>query len=255
MPAPLGSPHLRLLRASRIARLAAGLRPDVVMERYHNFGGEALTAARGVGALAVLEVNAPVVDHPGSPKALVDRALLIRPMQRWRERLVKMADLIVTPSAAILPPGTPADRIRLVEWGADTDRFHPGAAGAAPFERPSTGTVAVFAGAFRNWHGAINLVRSIKTLQAGGRREIGAVLIGDGPELPRVRAEAAGVHEHRVDRHAAARVHAGSAGRGRHRRGAVRPVRSRSAEARLLLVAAEDFRVHGRRPAGGRAVD
>ncbi len=195
MPAPLGSPHLRLLRASRIARVAAGLRPDVVMERYHNFGGEALTAARGVGALAVLEVNAPVVDHPGSPKALVDRALLIRPMQRWRERLVKMADLIVTPSAAILPPGTPADRIRLVEWGADTDRFHPGAAGAVPFERPSTGTVAVFAGAFRNWHGAINLVRSIKTLQAGGCREIGAVLIGDGPELPRVRAEAAGVRE------------------------------------------------------------
>ena len=74
--------------------------------------------------------------------------------------------LIVTPSAAILPPGTPRDRIRVLEWGADTERFHPGAAGPPPFVRPRVATVAVFAGAFRSWHGAINLVRSIKMLHA-----------------------------------------------------------------------------------------
>ena len=61
---PLGATHLRMARAPQIAKLIAGLRPDVVMERYHNFGGEAITAARSVGALAVLEVNAPVVDYP-----------------------------------------------------------------------------------------------------------------------------------------------------------------------------------------------
>jgi glycosyltransferase involved in cell wall biosynthesis len=189
---PLGATHLRMARAPQIARLIAGLRPDVVMERYHNFGGEAITAARSVGGLAVLEVNAPVVDYPGSRKALVD-ALLFRPMQRWRDRLCALADIIVTPSAAILPPGAPPDRIRLLEWGADTDRFHPHATGQLPFERPAAATVAVFAGAFRAWHGAIDLVRAIRELRMRGRQDIGAVLIGDGPELARVRAEAAGV--------------------------------------------------------------
>src|SRR3954467_15532218 len=42
LPPPLGSPHLRLLRANAVARLARGLRPDAIIERYHNFGGEAI---------------------------------------------------------------------------------------------------------------------------------------------------------------------------------------------------------------------
>jgi glycosyltransferase involved in cell wall biosynthesis len=54
-------------------------------------------------------------------------------------------------------------------------------------------TLAVFAGAFRSWHGAIHLVEAIKVLRARGRSDIGAVLIGDGPELPRVRAAARGI--------------------------------------------------------------
>ena len=73
------------------------------MERYYNFGGEGMVAAHRTDALAVLEVNAPVVDHPGSTKRLLDRALLAEPMRRWREWQCRAADLIVTPSAAIVP--------------------------------------------------------------------------------------------------------------------------------------------------------
>jgi alpha-maltose-1-phosphate synthase len=145
-----------------------------------------------VNARAVLEVNAPVVDHPGSSKALVDRALLVRPMQRWRERICALSDVIVTPSAAILPPATPRGKIVELEWGADTERFHPGAAGPLPFTPPA-GIVAVFAGAFRNWHGAINLARAVRKLRERGRHEVGALFIGDGPELPAVRADARGL--------------------------------------------------------------
>jgi glycosyltransferase involved in cell wall biosynthesis len=54
-------------------------------------------------------------------------------------------------------------------------------------------TVAIFAGAFRSWHGAINLVDAIKALRARGRADIGALFVGDGPELPRVKAAAAGI--------------------------------------------------------------
>jgi glycosyltransferase involved in cell wall biosynthesis len=192
MAPPFGAKQLRWLRTNQVRDVVESVRPDVVIERYYNFGGEGITAARAVGARTVLEVNAPVVDYPGSMKARIDKALLVAPMRRWRERICETADLIVTPNAAILPPGTPASKIVRLEWGADTDRFQPHPPGRAPFERPGT-TVAIFAGAFRSWHGAIALARAMRTLRSRGRTDIGAVFVGDGPELPAVTREAAGL--------------------------------------------------------------
>jgi len=193
MAPPFGSSHLRLARAAPIRQLVEEIRPDAVIERYHNFGGEAIRAAARVNAVAVLEVNAPVIDFRGSNKALLDRALLVEPMRRWREHLCRLADIIVTPDAAILPARVPPNRVLRLEWGADTVRFHPGSHGQPPFARVDVTTVAVFAGAFRSWHGAVHLVDAIKMLRDRGRRDIGAVLIGDGPELPRVRQAAEGI--------------------------------------------------------------
>jgi glycosyltransferase involved in cell wall biosynthesis len=193
MSPPLGARHLRWAKARDIRQIAEALQPDVIIERYYNFGGEAITAAAGVGAAAVLEVNAPVIDYPGSIKALLDRALVVQPMRRWRERLCAQADLIVTPSAAILPPEIPSRKVAVLEWGADTDRFRPEVGGPVPFTRPAA-VVAVFAGAFRSWHGAAHLATAIRELNARGPNDLGAVFIGDGPELPRVREAAAGLH-------------------------------------------------------------
>lgn len=190
---PLGSRQLRLLRARDVLRAARDFKADVVIERYYNFGGEGILAARRVGALAVLEVNAPVIDHPGSRKRLLDRALIFEPMRRWRDWLCDRADVIVTPSAKIIPPHVPPSKILRAEWGADTERFHPGAKGRVPFTRKSGDVVAVFSGAFRAWHGAIHLVEAIRRLRTRGRRDFKAVFIGDGPELPRVRQAAAGL--------------------------------------------------------------
>ena len=118
--------------AVRSREIAERLRPDVIMERYYNFGGEGdPPLPRELRRAAVLEVNAPVIDHPGSPKALLDRALLVRPMQRWRERICAAADLIVTPSAAILPPGTPRDKDRRARMGRRHGALSPGAPGPA----------------------------------------------------------------------------------------------------------------------------
>jgi len=191
MSPPLGAKELRWMRTPAVTRIARDVKADVVIERYYNFGGEGIAAATETGALAVLEVNAPVIDHPGSRKALIDKALLVEPMRRWRERLCARADLIISPSAKILPD-LPSGRIVEVEWGADTERFHPAAAGTLRFARPA-GMLAVFAGAFRSWHGAVHLIRAIRLLRERGRADISAVLIGDGPELPRARAEAEGI--------------------------------------------------------------
>ena len=193
MPPPLHSTHLRFARAGAIASLARSFRPDAIIERYHNFGGEAIRLAPALNAVAVLEVNAPVIDHAGSAKALLDRALIVQPMRRWRERVCRLADVIVTPNPAIIPGIVPRERIKVLEWGADTDRFRPGLAEPLPFARPAAATVAVFAGAFRSWHGAIHLVDAIKALRARGRSDIGAVFAGDGPELARVRSAADGI--------------------------------------------------------------
>jgi glycosyltransferase involved in cell wall biosynthesis len=190
MPPPFGSAHLRLVRAGAIARLAHDIRPDAIIERYHNFGGEAIRVAPRLGAVAMLEVNAPVIDYQGSTKARLDRALLVEPLRRWRERLCRLADVIVTPDAAIVPPVVPPDRIRVLEWGADTDRFRPGAGNEA---RPRGATVAIFSGAFRSWHGAIHLADAIRTLRARGRHDISALFVGDGPELAAVRSAAQGI--------------------------------------------------------------
>ena len=191
-PPPAGRKELRWANTGAVRSLAREIKPDVIIERYYNFGGEGIRAAADVGALAVLEVNAPVVDYPGSAKRLLDRALLVEPMRRWREYLCATADLIVTPSLAILPADTRPSKILQLEWGADTERFRPGIEGPVPFDRPAD-TVAVFSGAFRNWHGTIHIITALRELRARGRHDIGAVLIGDGPELTRVRAAAEGL--------------------------------------------------------------
>jgi glycosyltransferase involved in cell wall biosynthesis len=193
MRPPLGSTHLRLARSAAIARLARALGPDAIVERYHNFGGEAIRCAAANGAVAVLEVNAPVVDHHGSTKALVDRALLLEPMRRWRDHICALADIVVTPNAAILPRWIPPERIRVLEWGADTDRFRPDCGDPPPYARPAVGTLAIFAGAFRSWHGAIHLVEAIKILRARDRHGVGAVFVGDGSERPHVQHAAEGM--------------------------------------------------------------
>lgn len=187
---PFGSSRLRWMRSGRILAIAKRLQPDVIIERYHNFGGEGVRAARAIGALAVLEVNAPVVDYEGSPKRMLDRALLFEPMRRWREWQCSAADLLITPSAAILPVSVPRSRVLEIEWGADTDRFNPGARGEVPYRRTPGETTAVFAGAFRPWHGAINLVHAVRQLRERGRRDVKAAFIGSGPELDRVRRAA-----------------------------------------------------------------
>jgi glycosyltransferase involved in cell wall biosynthesis len=192
LPPPLGRKELRWANTAAVRRIARRIRPDVIIERYYNFGGEGITAARESGAIALLEVNAPVIDYTGSTKRLVDRMLIVEPMRRWRDRTCRLSDLIVTPSAGILPPATPRAKVLELEWGADTDRFHPGASGPVPFDRPAD-IVVVFAGAFRAWHGAIHIVMALRELHARGRTNIGAVFIGEGPELPRVREAAAGL--------------------------------------------------------------
>jgi glycosyltransferase involved in cell wall biosynthesis len=189
---PLGRPALRWARRGAVTRLARELRADVVIERYYNFGGEGVLAARALDIPAVLEVNAPIVDYPGSPKRRLDRLLLVEPMRRWRDRLCRLTSLFVTPSADILPAWIDRARVLEVEWGADVDTFRPDAAGPAPFARDRSRVACVFAGAFRAWHGAPSFAAALARLEAAGDRRFAGVFIGEGPERPAAEAAARG---------------------------------------------------------------
>lgn len=182
MAPPLGRPQLRWARRRAVTRLAEQIRAEAIIERYYNFGGEGVLSAKRLGVPAILEVNAPVVDYPGSGKARLDRLLGVEPMRRWRDRVCRLTDLFVTPSAAILPDWVDPRRVLEIEWGADVDRFRPDATGALPFERDPDRILCVFAGAFRSWHGVVPLCEALARLATAGGPQFGAVLIGDGPE-------------------------------------------------------------------------
>ncbi len=179
---PLGRQELRWTRRPAVGKLARDVGAELIIERYYNFAGEGVLAASALGLPAVLEVNAPIVDYPGSSKAKLDRALLVEPMRRWRERLCRRTDLFVTPSADILPSWVDREKVLEVEWGADTDHFRPGAPGDVPFTREPDRVLSVFAGAFRSWHGVVHLSAALARLHAAGDTRFGAVFIGDGPE-------------------------------------------------------------------------
>lgn len=180
MGPPFGQPHLRWLRTRAVTELARHVQADVIMERYYNFGGEGVFAAARLGRPAVLEVNAPIVDYPGSPKQRLDRALVVEPMRRWRDRIARHVQLFVTTTADILPAWIDRSRVLEVEWGADTEHFRPRQYVARP--SGSERVVCVFAGAFRSWHGAVQLSAALARLHGAGDRRFGAVFIGDGPE-------------------------------------------------------------------------
>ena len=185
-----GTARLRLVRAPYVKRLARAIKPDVVIERYHNFGGEGMLAARATGAVAALEVNAPVVDYKGSPKRLLDRAVLFEPMRRWRDWQCRTADLVITPTVEILPRWISKERILETEWGADIAQSPSAVVQTPPYTRRQDDVVTIFAGAFRPWHGAVHLVRAVKRLRGRGCDNIAAVFLGDGPERRRVQQEA-----------------------------------------------------------------
>lgn len=170
-----------------LARRAGEFAPDVVLERYYNFAGIGLAYARWRRLPAVLEVNAPVYDPPGTLKDRLDR-LAKRPLRRWAAWQVAAADRIVTPLAATVGRYARSEQIVELPWGANTALFDPARHGSEvrSAQRRRLGIepsalVIVFAGSFRAWHGADLFIDALRALLPV-RHDVHALLIGDGPE-------------------------------------------------------------------------
>jgi glycosyltransferase involved in cell wall biosynthesis len=173
-------PHrlFRFRARAAVGAVAERTRPEVVMERYYNFGGEGLAVARERGLPSLLEVNSPAVDHPGSLKALLDGATVVRPLRRYRERLCREATALVAPIPDIVPAAV-RPKTRTVTWGANVDAFSP--------ERrrddvrvalgiPQGAMAVLFSGSFRPWHGVHVLEDAARRL--ADRADLYFVLVG-----------------------------------------------------------------------------
>jgi len=166
-------------RARRsVAAVADAVRPDVIMERYYNFGGEGIATARTRGVPSLLEVNSPVVDHPGSLKAALDAAMVVRPLKRYREAMVRDATALVAPTPEIVPAFARA-RTELVSWGANVEAFSPARRDPAARKAlgvPEGAVAVLFSGSFRPWHGVHVLEDAARRLRH--RADVFFVLAG-----------------------------------------------------------------------------
>ena len=177
--------HFRFRAHASVARIADRVRPDVVIERYFNFGGEGIRVARERGVPALLEVNSPLLDHPGSLKGALD-AVLLRPMRRYRERLCRDSAALVSPLLSIVPAFV-RDKTEVVTWGANVEAFHP-ARRDIDVRRtlgvPEHALCVVFSGSFRPWHGVHVFEAAARRLAS--RDDIFFLLVGSpNPGQPR----------------------------------------------------------------------
>jgi glycosyltransferase involved in cell wall biosynthesis len=173
-----------------LRELIVRLRPDVVVERFYTFGGAAVNAAYDLGVPAVLEVNSPARDYPGSLRDRLDRMTLIRPVERWRRRMLSRSAALYTTSRHLLPPAF-QERATVIVNGVDIERFVPGE------RRDDDGPLrCAYVSSFRAWHGAEDLVAAVAACRAQGGN-VQVTCVGEGPRWQRARAAAAraGVEE------------------------------------------------------------
>ena len=190
-------PQLAFLGLPQVRRIAVRFRPDVIMERFYNFAGAGVSVARWLGNPALLEVNAPMVDPPGSLKTKVD-TLLLGSLRRWAVRQALWSAAIVTPLNTTVPAEVNRRKIHELPWGANVDHFNPGLRTGDTASRLRLAReiglspgypVAAFVGSFRSWHGARYFAEAARKLLEGGA-PVSFLAIGDGPELPGLRSEA-----------------------------------------------------------------
>jgi len=179
-------------------QLRAVERPSFVYQR-HALGSYAGTVlSRRLGVPLVLEYNGPEVwaaRHWSTPPS--DEALAVAA----ENASLRHAHLVVTVSQVLADElgsrGVEPERIVWHPNGVDADRFDPARFSddernrlRARYGVPADAVLATFVGTFGEWHGAEILARAVREV---GDPDIRFLLVGDGPTLPDVRAELAGV--------------------------------------------------------------
>lgn len=195
------SNFLLFLLEPHVRALIAEFAPDVVMERYYNFSGAGVRAARHMNLPALLEVNAPMMDPPGTNKYRADK-FLFGQMTRMARAQAEGAKRIVTPLAVTVPFPELRGKVREIPWGANIELFDRARLRAQEIDalrrdlNPKNKRVVVFLGSFRPWHGVREFVQTAERI-ARERDDILFLMIGAGDLLKelRIRVEQANLQD------------------------------------------------------------
>lgn len=143
-------------------------------------GTIALLAARRVGGCRVVAARRSVPKEHGVQRILA-------------ELVVRTADRIIVNAELLRPGGRAGERTDVISSGVDTDRFHPTADRAAAKRAlgldaaaPVIGTV----GRLEPRKGTATLIAALAALRDAGRRDVTALIVGDGPLRAELAADA-----------------------------------------------------------------
>jgi len=170
----------------------AGVRPDVLYERYALFHRAGRAVATALHIPLVLEVNAPLVVEQERFRQLHLKALA----DAVETEVMCHADRLVAVSDAMrdyaVSRGVPADRIAVLPNGVDTARFNPEADGQPVRERYGLGgrPVIGFVGSLKPWHGLEFLVDAMALVRARCP-DVVLLVVGTGPGLSELQARVA----------------------------------------------------------------
>jgi len=184
---------------NKIQKVISEIHPDVVMERYYNFAGEAILQAKASGIPTVLEVNSPMIEYPGSTKSTLD-LLLGGWLRKRRERIASAASLIISPMKEIVLEQY-RNKVREIEWGADTKLFDPESLPDRSLLRSQHGYSAdeillIHFGSLRKWHGVVKLLEAFNMAQPKCKRPVRLIVIGPKNEITRPNVNFVGAIAH-----------------------------------------------------------
>lgn len=168
--------------AERLEAIVGERSPAVVYQRYSLWSCAPMELAARRGWPSVLEINAPLVDEQARHRDLVDRATA----ETMTRRAVRAAarPIAVTPAVAGWAERLAGRPVAVVPNGVDPSRFAPRRHRGG--RRPGPVTIG-FVGTFKPWHDLDTLVETASRLRrTPGVPAARIVLIGDGPEHPRI---------------------------------------------------------------------
>ena len=172
--------------AERIVSRVIADGADLVYERYSLFSTALADITTATGVPGILEVNAPLIDEQRRHRSLVDASgaaqVLHRQVAAARATVCvsdPVADWVRRRTADLPDASDIVDRIHTVPNGVSVRRIQP-----QP-EDPDR-VVVTFVGTLKPWHGVADLI----TAAALARQSWSLRIIGDGPEMDSLRAQA-----------------------------------------------------------------
>lgn len=178
---------------SMLRAAAAAHRPHFLYERHALHCRAGLDVARELGVPLLLEVNSPMVDEMEQLGSL-----------RFKRRALATERLVLGGADAVLAVtqvlaellverGAPRERVAVIGNGAVVERYGPAARAAAAalrgrWQLPATAFPLGFVGYMRPWH-RLDLV--LDAMVRPGLQDLVLVLMGRGPALQPLRAQAA----------------------------------------------------------------